>query len=534
MSPARPRHRTAATKSAAIAASVLLGWAVLAVLLVGPWFGRLDRGGWLDTALGLFAAFVCWIMLLWAFHHLAYQIAGLFYRPGARIATAGTPPVAILYTTRDDFSPTCCRSCLEQDYPEFRVLVCDDSETETYQALVAEFCREYPDERCQLLRRDGHAGFKAGNLNHALDTAVREDWILLVDADQDLPPDYLRNLMSYAPPSDPGLAFVQGAQEAAVDPRSTPLQDAMAPGAASFCQRDLPLRNGFGFVPMLGHGTLIPTAALREGGGFPAVVSEDFAFAMQAARRGRRGLYVRQVVSQESFPHDFPAFVIRLRKYASGTAELFRREIPAFLFWAHPGSLVERWDLLLMLGWYALLPLLSVNGFVAAYVGHRFWTDGIPIVSPLIPYLFTWLVLATWSVLLASAADLRDAWRHFFWSAGLYAAVLPLASVAFVRHLFVPAAFDRTPKHGRSAALHSPTSRLTQLLGASGLVLSVVWLSPYSFVLAGQSVAYLSFPLYAHLCADTLLGRLARAAIYVPGLLFLAAIAAIWYSASTY
>lgn len=515
-------------KSPALALTAILVWLVLISLLVWPWIVRLDATDWMLSAAGHFSGLVWWLMLLWAFHHLAYQIAGLFYREKPQVTRSDTPEIAILYTTRDDFNPNCCRSCVEQVYPRFRVLICDDSENEIYRALISDFCSAHP-QRCTLVRRPDCGGFKAGNLNNAVKTEVTEEWVLLVDADQKLPEDYLRTLVSVAPKADSSIGFVQGAQKSAIDPQSSHLQQAMAPGAQGFCQRDLPLRTEFGFVPMLGHGTLIPTETLRSCGGFPEVVSEDFAFAMQAAGRGLHGRYVRNAVSEESFPHDFPAFVIRLRKYASGTAELFRRAFPTFLFANHNTALVAKWDLFLMLGWYLLMPFVVINGFVAAYVCHRYWTSGIPILIPMLPYLFTWLVLSALAIVISASDNVRQAFRFYFWSGGIFLSALPLASCAFVRHLFRDPVFERTPKNGQSEGLSRIAVRCTPALGLAALILAAVWYSPFSFVLAGHGVAYLSFPLYAHLCRDSARGRFARAVIYLPGLLLLAAVGAVWY-----
>jgi cellulose synthase/poly-beta-1,6-N-acetylglucosamine synthase-like glycosyltransferase len=263
--------------------------------------------------------------------------------------------------------------------------VCDDSQQSDYRQMIDEFCAEHA-ERCRAARRPDNRGFKAGNLNHAIQTEVQEEWVPVVDADQVLPPDYLRQLVAHLPASPDGCAFVQAAHEATVNEQSSLLQQALAPGAKFFCQRDMPLRIRFGFVPMLGHGAIISLRAWRECGGFPEVVFEDFAFALAAANHGLRGKYVGSVVSYESLPFDFHAFVIRVRKYASGTAELFRREI--FPFLVGRATLVEKWDLVLMLGWYVLMPLIFANGFLAAYVCHRYWTEGVPLLHPLLPYLF--------------------------------------------------------------------------------------------------------------------------------------------------
>lgn len=106
--------------------------------------------------------------------------------------SAGLPSVAIPYTTCDDFEHQCCQSCLDQDYSNCRVIVCDDSEEDKYKSFVKEFCSRR-DVQCILVHRPDRQGYKAGNLNYAISNFVKEDYdyILLVDADQSVPRNFV-------------------------------------------------------------------------------------------------------------------------------------------------------------------------------------------------------------------------------------------------------------------------------------------------------------------------------------------------------
>jgi hypothetical protein len=46
----------------------------------------------------------------------------------------------------------------------------------------------------ELDRAENRIGFNAGNLNNAIRTSVHEDWIVVIDADQTLPTNYLAAL----------------------------------------------------------------------------------------------------------------------------------------------------------------------------------------------------------------------------------------------------------------------------------------------------------------------------------------------------
>lgn len=107
-----------------------------------------------------------------------------------------------------------------------------------------------------------------------------------------------------------------------------------------------------------------------------------------------------------------------------------------------------------------------------------------------------------------------DALRFYFWSGAVFMAALPLLSWAFLTHLCRPAVFHRTPKHGDRERLALSQWLSAVLFGVAAVVLSFVWYSPFSPVLAGKGLAFLSFPLYAHLGEDSATGQLARVAVF--------------------
>ena len=505
-------------------------WSILVFVVIWPWIHQFDR---LDLTLSVLAhisAAIWWLALLWALHHLGFQIGGLF--SGKRTSTSKTnsrsPSVAVLYVTCDDFIPECCQSCIEQDYENFRVLICDDSRMPKYKEMVRRFYTEHA-SRCSLITRSTNKGFKAGNLNHAIGNYVTEEWILLVDADQLLPKNYLSQLVAKLPDTDDAaVAFVQTAHEAIVNQESSHFQVALSPGVALYYLRDLSVRESFGFMPLLGHGALIRKSAWASLGGFPEVVSEDFAFSLRAVNEGRRGIYIEDVVSYETFPYDFGGFMIRLRKFAGGTAELFCRFWREILPSSGAASVVEKWDLFMQLFWYPLMPLVMINGFLGAYVTHRLWIEGLPYLHPVLPYLYTWLLLSLFALKVSVTQGWAGAFRFYFWSTAIYAAAMPLAGLSFIKHLFSRPAFDRTPKNREETRLSFALSTLMVFLGLTALVCAMSWISPFSPVLAGQGVAYLSYPLYGKLCSRSMIGMVSRLLIYVPGIFMLLAIYAMW------
>jgi cellulose synthase/poly-beta-1,6-N-acetylglucosamine synthase-like glycosyltransferase len=438
--------------------------------------------------------------------------------------SAGLPSVAILYTTCDDFEHQCCQSCLDQDYSNCRVIVCDDSEEDKYKSFVKEFCSRR-DVQCILVHRPDRQGYKAGNLNYAISNFVKEDYdyILLVDADQSVPRNFVTQLVRELSSAAPNVAFVQAAHRAESASESSQLQRELALDVSTFYIRDLAVRNSFGFVPLLGHGALIRTKILEEAGGFPEVVSEDFPLSLVLACKRWRGNYVRHIVSGEALPFDFGGFMTRIRKFAGGTAELVKGYLGSFL--KGPSSLIEKWDFLMMIGWYLMPLIVTANGFLSASVCHVFWKEKESYLHPLLPFLFLWLWFAQFTVGLSVADRWCGAVRFYFWVTAVYTSALPLTGYSFLKHLIVKPSFKRTPKGRVTQSLRGLDIALMVGFGLCALVLSIVWVSPFSPYFAGQDVAYLSYPLYG---VNSFAGRTARVLVYLPGIFMIVSLYTMW------
>jgi cellulose synthase/poly-beta-1,6-N-acetylglucosamine synthase-like glycosyltransferase len=506
-------------------------WAILVFLVLWPWARQIDNRDPSLSVLAHLSAFIWWFVLLWGLHHLFFQIGALFKKKRIRSRTnSETPLIAVLYATRDDFNYGCCLSCLEQDYKRFSLYICDDSEKSQFKKQIDDFGRDHSRKgaKCEVIRRDIKKGFKAGNLNHAIKKIPDADWILLIDADQVLPRTYISDFVARLPQkAETNVAFVQAAHYANVKPKeSSYFQLYLSPEVSLYYVRDLSLRNSCGFVPLLGHGAMISKSAWSLVGEFPEVVSEDFAFAVRVANEGLRGEYVEDVISKESFPYDFGGFTTRLKKFAGGTAELWRHQVMRFLFGkAHP---VEKWDFLMMLLWYVLMPFVTINGFLAAYVCHRLWRAGLPYLHPMLPYLYSWMIICIFILHVSIAKGAGAALRFYFWSTAVYTSAMPIAGWSFLKHFFVKPEFERTPKNQEEKRVKVIESVVMFALGLAALTCSVVWYSPFTPVLFGQGLAYSMFPVYAHLCKDSTLGALARKLVYLPGVSMIIALYTTW------
>jgi cellulose synthase/poly-beta-1,6-N-acetylglucosamine synthase-like glycosyltransferase len=323
------QYRSPAWKSPALFVVTAIVWvAALAwfhprlwslVGLADSWWGK-----------GSVAYFVLFAELAWLYgvYNVAIVCFAALYRwrdrsefLDARAAMLSAPtstPVAVLYTTCNDFVERSAESCVALRYPSFKVYILDDSSDESIKARIDAFAMRHAG-RVQVVRRPDRSGMKAGNLNNALRHHAREPYFAIVDADEILPRDFLVKLAPRLE-LDPACAFVQANHVARSSSESRLARD-MGVGVDIHWRWYQPLRNKYGFVMFLGHGALLRRSCWERVSGFPEIVSEDLAYAIAVRERGFHGFFAEDVVCVEEFPSSVRAFRIRHAKWTRGTCE---------------------------------------------------------------------------------------------------------------------------------------------------------------------------------------------------------------------
>jgi len=238
------------------------------------------------------------------------------------------PDVAILYPTCNDFQPEAAASCLKQDYRNFHLFLLDDSTEDEFRTVAEAFHAAHP-ERTTLVRRLTRQGFKAGNLNYALrGAAAGYPFFAVVDADERLPPDFLRRTMAYI--RDSRLAFVQ-ANHAPNPHQDSGFAREIGATILPFWNVHCRPRNRYGFVLYLGHGAVVRRSAWEAVGGFPEVVLEDLAFSAVLGEKGMRGTFLEDLLCYEDFPATYLAFKRQHERYIIGTTQVMRKYLRLLL-----------------------------------------------------------------------------------------------------------------------------------------------------------------------------------------------------------
>jgi cellulose synthase/poly-beta-1,6-N-acetylglucosamine synthase-like glycosyltransferase len=238
------------------------------------------------------------------------------------------PGVAILYPTCNDFQTEAALTCLNQDYPDFHLFLLDDSYDEEYCGKVTAFHNQYP-EKTTILRRADRKGFKAGNLNHALNTTVIGfPFFAVVDADEKLPLDFLKRTLNHM--RNPEIAFVQANHLPNPKPETDFARD-ISPTILPFWQIHCKTRNKFGFVAFIGHGALIRHSSWKSINGFPEVITEDLAFSAELRKNGMQGIFLEDLYCYEDFPSNYISFKKQQERYIIGTTQVILKNIKSVI-----------------------------------------------------------------------------------------------------------------------------------------------------------------------------------------------------------
>lgn len=490
-----------------------------------------------------------------------HQFRGKRQKPVAVVAT-NQPPVAILYTTCNDFVEESVASCVRQDYPDYTVYILDDSSQQSFKDRVDAFAAQHP-ERVKVVRRADRKAFKAGNMNHGLAHFAHEPYFAIADADEILPPDFLTKTVAVLE-TDATCGFVQANHRANPDSNS-PLAKSLGVGIDIHWKWYQPLRNDYGFVMFLGHGALLRRDVWEKIGGFPDIVSEDLGFAIHARELGYRGRFLEEVICYEDFPDSVRSFRIRHMKWTRGTSEFLKKKM-GWLLRAKNISWTEKFDILfptlnLPLTLVYFMFMLNANLFLPLFFGHpqdvTFVLGGDEIRLPMMAFDPRFQVIYGWdfylmtmltffapvlSFIVAMASKPLKLFKFLSHSTAMYAALTPLSSIGVLAYMVSGKAHflvtgeqnqsehtGHAPSKGLRQNLRNawqqfltkshPDTRLVQTFEIlTGLAFGVAALVMFQISFMGLCLAFLLLPLMHHLKWEN---RFVKVAVYIPFLLIM-------------
>ena len=253
------------------------------------------------------------------------------------------PRIALIYTTVDDFRYEAALSCVNQDYPNFDVILIDVSQGQRGRDQVEEFHKKFP-QKTTIFRREKLEGFKARSLNLALaGPAKGYEFFALCDADGILAKDFLRKTSFYIQ-QDKRIGFVQASHDSGSSTRNAFTEHFLAETLIRWEHNNVP-RNHYGFPLMLGHGVLVRTEAYIKAEGFPEVVAEDVAFTIAMRHAGYTGFFAEDIVCSEGVPENLGQLRKRTYRMTMADTETFAQHTAPFIKSAS-ASFAEKWDII--------------------------------------------------------------------------------------------------------------------------------------------------------------------------------------------
>ena len=411
----------------------------------------------------------------------------------------GNPRVAVLYATMNDVVPESLIS-IWQTHPS-DIYVLDDSTDPEKREIVDRIAKE---KGFTILRREHRRGFKAGAINNWIETyGQRYDYIVLLDADSYLPPDWVEEALRYSEhPSNSNIAIFQGLMNIwNLDNRFV---RTLAP--LSVLGQDIwekRLANRFDAVFCYGHNVLIRMNPIREIGGFvEGYVSEDFATAVELAERGYKSRFI-PIHTYEAMPENIRGFIKRQNKWTRGSME--------FLSFARKPSLSFLQRLLLLqtpIGHFAYVIIMvtmfltifgyySTTAHLIAFTLNLIGSNFLYILSiPLFQYVIATSIVSgilNRVKLYRLGVSNSTFLKYQLLSKAIGAIMLPYEVRTVVKYLFDrKLAFPVTPKSETTLSLKETLSisKSTVLIMALltvglilvnplGIVYNITWLAPF-------------------------------------------------------
>ena len=231
--------------------------------------------------------------------------------------------ILMAYCTCNDFDGKSLYTSMQQNYPYFDVVILDDSTEQSYIESVNEFALKHG---IKVVRREGREGFKAGNINHYLQSAECKakgyGYYVILDSDEILPKDYLYESLKYFYCYD-NVGIVQANHVS--DRNRNFFMKLFHVGVNSHWPTYQTMKHFYGFSTMLGHGAMIKRDCYEKTSGFPPLVAEDLCLSIEARKSGYYVAFAPNIVCREEYPIDYVAFKKRHSKWTQGNLEFIKK-----------------------------------------------------------------------------------------------------------------------------------------------------------------------------------------------------------------
>ena len=413
--------------------------------------------------LSVFLAYSSLLLVLSLYGSHRIWMVYLHYRHKFRLPTpagrfADLPRVTVqlpmfneLFVAERIIDATCA---LQYPADKLQIQVLDDSTDET-QGIARAAVERWRARGVDVVyvHRTNRQGFKAGALEHGLETATGE-FVAIFDADFIPNPDYLTRSIHHF--SDPKVAVVQG-RWGHLNRGHSLLTRAQAIFLDGHFMVEHSARSRSGrFFNFNGTAGMWRKAAIRDGGGWQHdTLTEDLDLSYRTQLKGWRFVYLPDVVTPAELPEDMNAFKAQQHRWAKGSIQVALKLWPMLRKAGLPAEIRKEafFHLTANLAWVVMIPLailLPVSCVVR--VSHG-WFEVLLVDLP-------FFVMATLSVLMFYAVSQAEQGATWWERVKLLPFVMALGiglsvnnARAVVEALMgYETGFVRTPKAGAAGA----------------------------------------------------------------------------------
>jgi len=279
---------------------------------------------------------------------------------------AGSPMVSIHLATYNEehVIDRVLTACTKLDYPNYEVIVVDDSKDGTVLKLRDWLldALKFDGQRLKIIHRQNRSGFKGGALNEALKhMSPKADYVVVFDADFVPEPDILKRFLAYFNKHGPNgngngggryrngrLAAVQGYQWHTLNRSENWLTRGVSCEFSGNYMVDRTFQEVTGVLKMVAGSVYMVRADLLKQHGWSTSITEDWELTLRLYEDGYKVLYTPLIQAPAECPSTLAKLIRQRMRWAEGhtynvrkhffrvlsSANLTAREKLEFLYFA--------------------------------------------------------------------------------------------------------------------------------------------------------------------------------------------------------
>ena len=332
------------------------------------------------------------LIVIYTLRHYFFAFNRLFGRqrhPYMDIDTSNCPTVTVFIAAHNEEAviANSLEALLDVDYPpeRIRIMPVNDRSTDRTREIIDSYVARFPARITPFHRTTGKPG-KAAALKDATES-VSSDVIIIFDADYVPGKGLIKQLV--APFLDPEVGAVMG-RVVPLNTGSNLLTRLLDLERSGGYQVDQQARMNLRMVPQYG-GTVggVRRVALESIGGWrDDALAEDTDLTYRLLLAGWKTVYQNRSECYEEVPESWPVRVRQIMRWAKGHNQAALRYSLRLLF-SRGVSFAERVDGLLLLGVYAMSPLLLIGWGLAIFLFYctaNPWLSGALIMFAMMGY----------------------------------------------------------------------------------------------------------------------------------------------------